>query len=219
MSETREAHATKRLEDVFSDLAESWVVNEDEAKRYEAERERERRRENLENVGGVITDADIERIVWDRVDTHAAHIVRYFLRRSQAPDGPRFLWLAGNLGRGKTVAACLAIAMIRGRYVTADQLWLAHAAKTTEAKDLRHFMRHCRLLVVDDIGTEREPGNKHALHQLVNDRQGKRRLTIFTGNGTREQVRASIDPRTLARIEHQGGIVECKGGNMRRAGR
>ncbi len=206
------------LHEIFADLSESWVMSDAEAARYEREREIKRRRENLSKIEGGITDGDVERIVHDKLDTHAAFIVRRFLLAAQKPDGPRFAWLCGDLGRGKTVAACLAIAIERGRYVTAEQLWLAYATKTQAALDMQHYMRHCRLLVVDDIGTEREPGSKHAIHQLVDERQGKGRLTIFTGNGSRQQVRASLDPRTLARIEHQGGIVECKGDNMRRKG-
>lgn len=207
---------------VLDELAQSWVIDEAEAALYAAERERQSRRLNLAKLDGVITDEDIERIVWDRLDVHdgkrvmSVAAVRRFLAASVRADGPRFCWLAGDLGLGKTVAACLAIAMERGRYVTADQLWLAYSAKTQEAADLRHYMTHCRLLVVDDIGTERDAAGKHAIHQLVNARQGKSRLTIFTGNGTRAEVRASLDPRTVARIEHQGGIVECKGENLRR---
>lgn len=210
------------LADVLGELEQSWVIDDAEAEAYEAVRERQKRRRNLERVEGVITDMDIERIVWDRCDTYngkrvmAVAVVRRFLAASARADGPRYCWLAGGLGRGKTVAACLAIAIERGRYVTAEQLWLAYSAKTTEAAELRHHMTHCHLLVVDDIGTERDGNAKHAIHQLVNARQGKGRLTIFTGNGTEQEVRASLDPRTLARIEHQGGIVECKGENMRR---
>lgn len=213
MGETNQA----AFADMFAGLADAWTIDEEAAKRHEAERERERRRENLRKLEGIITDADIERIVWDRLDTFAANVVRRFLAASRAPDGPRFAWLTGEIGRGKTVAACLVIAMERGRYVSADEVWLAYSARTSEASRLRDYMRRCRLLVVDDVGTSRDDA-QNALFQLVNARQGKRRLTIITGNASRDAVRRWLDPRTLSRIEHQGAIVDCRGPNMRRGG-
>lgn len=204
------------LQTILGDLESSATMSAAEEREYHAERERRARRENLRRMSEVITEADVERIVWDRVDTYASKVVRRFLVSAQKPNGSRYCWLAGAMGRGKTVAACLAIAIERGRYVTAENMCLAYAQKGVASAEMRDHVRHCRLLVVDDIGTERDhEACKHALHQLVNDRQGKGRLTIITGNASAKDVRAWLDPRTLARIEHQGGIVDCKGEDMR----
>lgn len=207
------------LENVLADISERWVMSPSEERAYEVDRMRRERRLNLSRMAEVITDADVERIVEDRVDTYASRIVRRFLVAAAKPDGARFCWLSGATGRGKTVAACLAIAIERGRYISAENVCLAYGAKTQQASDLRDHVRHCRLLVVDDVGTEKDhDAMKHALQQLVDARQGKGRLTILTGNASKDEVRAWLDPRTLERIEHQGGIVECKGENLRRKG-
>ena len=205
---------------VLADLSERWgVMSPAEEQAYEADRMRRERRLNLAKMAEVITDTDLERIVNDRVDTYASKVIRRFLVAAAKPDGARFCWLSGATGRGKTVAACLAIAIERGRYISAESLCLAYNAKTPEAAALREHARHCRLLVVDDVGTEKDhDAMRHALHQLVDMRQGNNRLTIITGNESRDKVRAWLDPRTLERIEHQGGIVECKGDNLRRRG-
>ena len=204
---------------VLADLSERWIMSPAEEQAYEVDRMRRERRLNLAKMAEVITDTDLERIVEDRVDTYASKVVRRFLVAAAKPDGARFCWLSGATGRGKTVAACLAIAIERGRYISAESLCLAYNAKTAEAAALREHARHCRLLVVDDVGTEKDhDAMRHALHQLVDMRQGNNRLTIITGNESRDKVRAWLDPRTLERIEHQGGIVECKGDNLRRKG-
>lgn len=204
---------------VLADLSERWVMSPAEEQAYERDRMQRERRLNLAKMAEVITDADLERIVSDQVDTYASKVIRRFLATAAKPGGPRFCWLSGATGRGKTVAACLGIAIERGRYVTAENLCLAYSSKSLEAAAMREYVKHCRLLVVDDVGTEKDhEAMKHALQQLLNDRQGKGRLTILTGNGSRDEVRAWLDPRTLERIEHQGGIVECKGDNLRRKG-
>lgn len=205
------------LDSMLAGLSETWVMSPEEEREYERERMRRERRINLARMSEIITDADLERIVNDRVDSHAAKVVRRFLAAAAKSDNVRFCWLSGAMGRGKTVAACLAIAIERGRYISAEDLCLAYGAKTQLSADLRDHVKHCRLLVVDDVGTEKDPeAMRHALQQLVDARQGRGRLTIITGNASKDEVRAWLDPRTLGRIEHQGGIVECKGDNLRR---
>ena len=141
------------LRDVLADLSERWgVMSPAEEQAYEADRMRRERRLNLAKMAEVITDTDLERIVNDRVDTYASKVIRRFLVAAAKPDGARFCWLSGATGRGKTVAACLAIAIERGRYISAESLCLAYNAKTPEAAALREHARHCRLLVVDDVG-------------------------------------------------------------------
>ena len=105
------------LRDVLADLSERWVMSPAEEQAYEADRMRRERRLNLAKMAEVITDTDLERIVNDRVDTYASKVIRRFLVAAAKPDGARFCWLSGATGRGKTVAACLAIAIERGRYI------------------------------------------------------------------------------------------------------
>ena len=101
---------------------------------------------------------------------------------------------------------------------------IRHMRREERVADIcQMFPAHSRGEIVEAIDailrhTNNHDAMRHALHQLVDMRQGNNRLTIITGNESRDKVRAWLDPRTLERIEHQGGIVECKGDNLRRKG-
>ena len=213
------------LAEIIAAIQANWSVAASGAAEWEAARQRQERREGLRCVDGIITDADVERIVWGRVDTYAGKVVRAFLDAAGKPstlDEPptRFCWLAGPKGYGKTVAACMAVAKERGRYMTAEMVRRAFCQETREAMELRDYATHCRLLVVDDMGTERNASEladaESVLFHLVNARQGKGRLTILTGNLNEADIYRVYGERTLARICHQGAIVPVKGRDMRR---
>lgn len=212
------------LDAIIEATKEIWSVDAAASEAWEAARKRDERRVNLRVVEGAITDDDIERLVHDKVDTFAARVVKAFLLATKAPSTPekpatRYCWLAGPTGYGKTVAACWAIAEERGRYMTAEQLRRAFCQETKEAAELREYATRCHLLVVDDIGTERNAAeiadSRTAMFQLVNARQGKGRITILTGNLSEETIRKHYDTRTIERIEHQGKIVTVRGRDLR----
>lgn len=219
-----EADPDPELAELIAATQAIWSVDARGAAEWEEARRRDQRREALRCVDGTITDADVERIVWGKVDTYAAKVVRAFLLAAKAPPSPdkppkRFCWLAGPKGYGKTVAACMALAEERGRYMSAEEVRRAFCQETREAAELRSYAVRCHLLVVDDMGTERNASEiadaRSSLFQLINARQGKGRLTILTGNLSADDIHRVYDARTLARITHQGAIVHVKGQDLR----
>jgi DNA replication protein DnaC len=201
---------------LFLATASNATISDDESKRLDMERDRDARRERLRRYAHVVSAEDIDRIVSRKLDSAAWAVVCQSMRRWRAGK-LRFLWLCGLTGRGKTVACMGALAELGGTYVTADEVRRAFAQETDEARELRFRMRGSCLVLIDDTGTERDAAKaKQALQELVNLRQGRGLITLITSNLSKADVRKRYDERTVARIEHQGVIVEVEGNDMRR---
>lgn len=219
-------------DDIASVIAEARIArdarNDDEsyARTVEHERALARRlgrRQRLEDSGVRVTEDDLEAIEHDTLtETKAVKTVKAWLdvARGKRTSEKRlkFLVLCGSIGTGKTVAAAYAIAesKVSSMYITAEQLRRGYCQETDEARALRNRMARVGLLVVDDLMTERnEFEGKLALQEVVNDRQGRCRWTLITGNFNKADFVKRYDARTLSRIEHQGVIATVDGESMR----
>jgi DNA replication protein DnaC len=130
-----------------------------------------------------------------------------------------FWTLVGPTGRGKTVAGGWLIAHIGGAYVCAeDACKLFRAPAHSRAAATWEQLMLKRVLVLDDLGTEREAEDGVAmLNNVVNRRQGlSTGWTLMTANLTKAEYLARYDERAIRRIEHQGAIVVVKGEDLRR---
>lgn len=186
------------------------IASEDEVREEIARRDRAVRADRIWPHRRMVTDADFRRIVRDELDTPAAGIVKRFLEAPLSNPRSRLLWLAGGVGVGKTVAALSAIAAGGGRIASADQVRRAYGQEHDDARSLRIHLEECGLLVVDDVGTARDAeGERRALYELVNARQGGGRKTILTGNLGKPEIESRYDSRLLSRVAHIGAIVDC----------
>lgn len=127
------------------------------------------------------------------------------------------LALSGNTGCGKTVAMAYALAATGGLWITCAQLTRRSQANFgDEAEEYERTLR-ARVLLLDDVGTERLPADAVAsmLVELLEKRGGLR--TILTTNlSFADFVKRYSDARLrsrLSRIEWVG----CDGEDMRRA--
>lgn len=178
------------------------------------------RRERLDRAKPAITDQDELDIIHDRLrSTHALRVVHRWITlafRGGGAQVPRFLVLAGERGLGKTVAAAWAIANEVGMYVTAGEARRLRGSYNAQDADELRRLQHTRLLVLDDLGAERQDeGSEELLFELVNARQ-KGCYTLITTNLDEPTLRARYGDRAVDRVAHQGGIVALTGENLRR---
>lgn len=111
------------------------------------------------------------------------------------------LVLAGRTGVGKTVAAAAALADLGGEFLKATQLLVA-MRDHSDHYEMQRRLRTSRLVVVDDIGTERDPDALgSALYELIDSRLDDfDRRTLLTTNLTPEQLFQRLDERTADRL-------------------
>jgi len=209
------SEAAQREERMRSDpeyrLAEERRLEAEERRRMEtAENERrmdvERRRRQ----------ADVPPRLWpllDRgLDSEAAKAVDDWLA-----TGRTFLVLAGQIGCGKTAAACSAIDLRGGRFVKASAVTRARFDDTAWLRTLE-----ARTLVVDDLGTEPLDAKgwaAGALAELFDSRYDWERPTILTTNLDADSFRARYcdqdGGRFLSRLREVGRFVVVAQGSLR----
>jgi hypothetical protein len=143
--------------------------------------------------------------------TEATQAVDAFLASEK-----RLLLLAGNFGTGKSVAAGYAIKRRPGRWMHASEIKKAarfeHEARMTE-------LQTCRLLVIDDLGSEFNDGTgwaRAALTELLLVRYDEGLLTIMTSNLDGKAWKAYADPRVADRLGGTLGQVFGTAGVSRR---
>lgn len=136
----------------------------------------------------------------------------------ESGDGA-LLALVGGTGVGKTVAAAWALLELGGNAVRSDELSFLSASNYSADRERFHEIVNAHgLLVVDDVGTERDEAKaRHGLFDLVDIRQGKSMRTLLTSNVTVEALRGRLCERTLSRLRAVGGLYSCKGTDMREA--
>lgn len=174
---------------------------EDERRMYRDQRRRE---------------ADVPPRLWPlldrRLDSEAAKAVETFLA-----SGETFLVLAGQVGCGKTAAACLALERRGGRFVKA-------AAVTRARFDDRlwELVLAARTLVVDDLGTEPLDAKgwaSGALSELFDRRYDWELPTILTTNLDPEAFRSRYceqdGGRFLSRLREVGRFIAVAQGSLR----
>lgn len=133
------------------------------------------------------------------------------------------LVLSGLQGRGKTVAAAWAIALLGGVYLSIEDLVrLAGARFGADAARFGSALGSA-MLVLDDVGRESAEDAERvraALVELVDKRRGDRMRTIVTTNlSARDFAKAYPDPRLTSRLTQSAAWRTDVGPDLRRGDR
>lgn len=135
------------------------------------------------------------------------------------------LLLFGNTGIGKTfLTHCIAKEVMESihsvLYLTATELFdalLARALNRTDDSQLLYEqIQTCDLLIIDDLGTERN--TDFVVSQLfvcLNDRILNQKSTIISTNLTLEEIKANYTERTFSRISNHYKILRLAGDDIR----
>ena len=147
------------------------------------------------------------------MDPHLLRSVRDYVRDVDASlDGGRGLWLAGDVGTGKTSLAMLVslAAEKAGRSVAIYPVTrlLAEIKDTYDSQNggsyMSLFRRLCAvdLLHLDDLGAERRTDwVLEQLYSVVNERwQDERSIVITTNTLNLDELREQIGARTVSRL-------------------
>lgn len=138
-------------------------------------------------------------------ETDSLGIVRRFL---DAPPACVFLALVGPKGRGKSVAACWAVARRGGLYVESAQNLVTAGTFSPVWTE----METAPLLVVDELGTEyRNDAFEASLYALLNARYARQRKTILVTNLDAVQFKARYGAAGMDRLIERivkGGMFE-----------
>lgn len=129
-------------------------------------------------------------------------------RGVQFLGGERLMVLAGNTGRGKTLAACYAIARLGGRYVTEYPL------ADPRACGLEAIKRAGGVLVVDQVGRA-TPRAAVTLEEIVDARYASGARTILLYNGGWQHFAARYQAIVLERVAGAGVFVLLGGDSLR----
>jgi len=207
-------HEERMASDPEYRLAEERRLEAEERRRMEtAEIERRMYRDQRRR------EADVPPRLWpllDRgLDSEAAKAVDDFLATGQT-----FLVLAGQIGCGKTAAACSALDLRGGRFVKASAVTRARF----DDADWQRLL-DAKTLVVDDLGTEPldvKGWAAGALAELFDARYDWERPTILTTNLDAEAFKARYcdqdGGRFLSRLREVGRFVVVAQGSLREKG-
>lgn len=135
------------------------------------------------------------------------------------------LLLFGTTGIGKTfLTHCVAREIMNSihsvLYLTAtdffDALLSKALGRTDESLDLYEQIQECDLLIIDDLGTERN--TEFVISQLfvcLNDRILNQKSTIISTNLTLDEIKANYTERTFSRISNHYRILRLAGDDIR----
>jgi DNA replication protein DnaC len=145
-------------------------------------------------------------------------VVHWRQMRHKATRPFAVMVLVGDTGVGKTVAAAWLLLELGGMYVTAEEMRKRATSKHRDDRTWFEKVLGSKVLVVDDVGTERDLEDARvALYEVVNARQGLHRgWTLILGNLAREVFRERYGKRTCRRIEDQGVFIEIEDVDRRR---
>lgn len=183
--------------------AKAFSVPEEEFAAWEAGEAR-RRREAMLEASGVDSRLDAEgakAIVEDAMeDTRALQLVKAWLMSSRPA-----LVLLSQPGGGKTVASAWALARIPGRYYRARDLEELMLGDSLRERDMFRSARLGELLVIDELGSERQRGDAaDMLQEVIDSRQRLPRRTMLMSNLTPTELLSRYDARTLDRLGING---------------
>jgi DNA replication protein DnaC len=137
---------------------------------------------------------------------------------SLAPDGkpPRFLTLAGPVGRGKTVALAWCVFQRGGRYFTAQEM----VAAGSFDRDLLTDLGAAPVLALDELGSEKgNDASDATLFEMLGARYRRGRLTVIGTNLDAAQFKAryctGAMERLYDRLRASGLWVNVPGESMR----
>lgn len=135
------------------------------------------------------------------------------------------LLLFGTTGIGKTfLTHCIAKEIMNSihsvLYLTAtdffDALLSKALGRTDESLNLYEQIQECDLLIIDDLGTERN--TEFVVSQLfvcLNDRILNQKSTIISTNLTLDEIKANYTERTFSRISNHYRILRLAGDDIR----
>lgn len=189
-----------------------------------ARREAHARTDRILRSGVPITDHDRTREEVARAiarghleDTRALRGVRWW---HEDPRGIRTLTLVllGPVGTGKTYAAAWAIAgNASAAYVKARELCRLYRSEWGPEREAWERLLRVDLLVVDELGTERELDLARAAWcEALDERHAAGLRTLGLGNLDRAGFEARCEARALSRLEQRGIVVELNDTHDRR---
>lgn len=164
-------------------------------------------------------DADLGSFRFDiysgNVDGLKRVITRYFEKYPMCEKRNKGLYLwSKTTGSGKTFLSCCLARSIMVKYdlqmkftTAPDYLKVVGESYNRQqgAEDGSEVYRTCSLLVLDDIGTQRNgEWQEQELFRLINERQNEGKITFFTSNNPPDQLKVS--GRVIDRII-KGSIV------------
>jgi len=196
----------RKLSDVVANARRVWEAPraDEDYDAYMARQERGARMQRFEALDVPITAPDADRLIDGRLDTSVKALVAV---QAWLPTSVPWLLLTGSVGRGKTLAAAWALLERgAGRYIGARELERISTARYgDEAETFAALLRTC-LLIVDDIGRERDAGHMTAaLLDLVDERRKRGQKTIAISNMARGAfLKAYADERLLSRLGEPG---------------
>lgn len=135
------------------------------------------------------------------------------------------LLIFGNTGVGKTfLTHCIARDIMQAGhsvlYLTATEFFDALLDKafhqTEESLDLYEQIQECELLIIDDLGTERN--TDFIISQLfvcLNDRILNQKSTIISTNLTLNEIKSNYTERTFSRISNHYKVLRLAGDDIR----
>lgn len=135
------------------------------------------------------------------------------------------LLLFGTTGIGKSfLTHCIAREIMNSihsvLYLTAtdffDALLSKAIGRTDESLNLYEQIQECELLIIDDLGTERN--TEFVVSQLfvcLNDRILNQKSTIISTNLTLDEIKANYTERTFSRISNHYRILRLAGDDIR----
>jgi DNA replication protein DnaC len=197
------------------------VLDEIEAKAREVSAAEQRalsrdtRRKNLIETRPPVHAPDMERLIADDLQpTRSLRAVREWLAGPES-----VVLLTGTLGVGKTLAGAWMLARCGGLYVRAERACGVFSARFGPQVDEQDRWKRLDHLVLDEIGTERDPALMGStLLELVDERRYWGQKTILIGNLLVEDFRARYDdPRLWSRIQQCGQVVTDKSADLRGA--
>lgn len=181
------------------------------------------RRTRTKTAPGVpidLADAAFETFERTKDNEHAIEFVPKWLNS----DGGRDLYIAGPVGTGKTRIACSLLNEAQ-RTGTSCQFWrVPMFLLRLQPTDVEHhelFLRACEvdLLVLDDLGAERESANDYTRRTLLilyEERFDHGRRTIWTSNKSLVEIGEFMqDERLVSRIKGRADILEIDGDDWR----
>lgn len=188
-----------------------------------------RRREDKTGVPEQFHDADFGKFNFDAYSTGSGTIkdlcqsfCKDFHKWEKSGKGI-YLW-SKTPGSGKTfLASCLAKSImmmndLQMRFVTAPD-YLSHVGDAYKRErgqeDISEIYRTCRLLVLDDIGAQKDgEWQNQELFRLINSRMEKSAVTIYTSNLPPEKL--LISERVKDRIIKMSVVIQMPEESIRR---
>lgn len=180
---------------------------------------REARVSGLEACGltRVLPDADFAAVASDRLELTPA-LVALKAWAANLHSRP-WLCLSGGTGLGKSLALASLAATERARYATAEELSRVWGANYGPQADEQAAAKRCRLLLIDDVGTELDQKlMKAALLTLMSSRGSRTAApTVITTNLTASTFTSTYNnERIISRLNTHVQWVALVGKDRRK---